>query len=392
MRISALFLLLNVYLEVLAYQPVITPNGSTLPFTLEEGWKVFRLVAEPIKGEFAPGFNVNLWGYNGQSPGPTIEAVEGDKVRILVTNHLVEPTTVHWHGILLPNGMDGVTGVTQKPILPGQTFKYEFILRQSGTYMYHPHFDDLTQIGLGMMGFFIIHPKEETAPVSRDFAIMLMEWDIPAGASMPDPFSLDFNYFTFNTCVYPKADPLWIKQGEKVRIRLGNLSMNSHPIHLHGFIFNLVAMGARRMPAAAQYEAVTVNVPVGETREIEFIADALGDWPLHCHKAHHTMNGMVHALPNLLGVKEADQKKLQKLIPGIHLMGETGMGEMFGMRMKTPANFLAPGQPGPFGTIELSGMFTLVKVRKDLGKEASLWYVHPQGTVAELVEGEKTDG
>src|SRR6266566_2640043 len=143
--------------------PVVTPNGSTLAWTMEDGFKTFHLVAEPVKREFAPGMVINCWGYNGQSPGPTIEVVEGDRVRIYVTNKLPEPTSVHWHGILLPNGMDGVAGLNQKAIPPGETFKYEFTLRQHGTHMYHPHFDEMVQIGLGMMGLFIIHPRDPGA-------------------------------------------------------------------------------------------------------------------------------------------------------------------------------------------------------------------------------------
>src|SRR5581483_5987293 len=236
------------------------------------------------------------------TPGPTIEAVEGDRIRILVTNKLPEPTTVHWHGLLLPNGMDGVTGLNQKPILPGETFQYEFTLKQSGTYMYHPHYDETIQAALGMMGFFIIHPKNPTQEekVDRDFAIMLHEWFIPIGASSPDPLvMLDFNYFTFNSTIWPGSHPLVVKKGEKVRIRLGNLSMDSHPIHLHGYHFNVVAQGASRMNPSAQYEAVTINVPVGDTRTIEFVADAPGDWAFHCHKTHHVMNGMEHDIPNM---------------------------------------------------------------------------------------------
>jgi len=122
-----------------SYAPVITPNGTSLPWKWENGAKAFHLVAEPVKREFAPGLAVNCWGYNGQTPGPTIEAVEGDRVRIYVTNKLPEPTSVHWHGMILPNGMDGVAGLNQKPIQPGETFKYEFTLRQHGTQMYHPH-------------------------------------------------------------------------------------------------------------------------------------------------------------------------------------------------------------------------------------------------------------
>jgi Putative multicopper oxidases len=219
---SSLLILMSVASFVEAtpspYTPVITPNGSSLPWTMKDGFKVFHLIAEPVKREFAPGLVVNCWGYNGQTPGPTIEAVEGDKIRILVTNNLPESTTVHWHGILLPNGMDGVTGLNQPPIRPGETFKYEFTLRQSGTFMYHPHFDEMTQIALGMMGFFIIHPKNPTAEkkVDRDFAIMLMEWAIPPGATTPNPMvMLDFNYFTFNSTVYPRTESLVVKKGKR---------------------------------------------------------------------------------------------------------------------------------------------------------------------------------
>jgi FtsP/CotA-like multicopper oxidase with cupredoxin domain len=377
-----------------SYIPVITPNVSTLDWTSENGVKVYHLVAEPLKREFSPGMSVNCWGYNGQSPGPTIEAVEGDRVRILVTNHLPEPTTVHWHGLILPNGMDGVTGLTQRPIQPGETFKYEFTLRQTGTYMYHPHYDDMTQIAMGMMGFFIIHPRSpsDEERVDRDFAIMLHEWAIPVGASTPDPMVMvDFNYFTFNSKVWPGVDSLVIKKDQKVRIRLGNLSMNSHPIHLHGYEFTVVARGARRMKPSAQYESVTVNVPVGSTREIEFMAHEPGDWALHCHKSHHVMNGMEHEIPNLIGVHQKNSiATLQKLFPNYMPMGSSGMGEMFQMsahhQLKGLTNYLQPGSPGPYGVIELSGMFTLVKVREGLiNYDDPGWYQPPAGTVAERV-------
>lgn len=374
-----------------AYTPVVTPNGSTLSWTMEEGVKVFRLTAEPVKREFAPGMVVNCWGYNGQTPGPTIEAVEGDRVRILVTNHLPEPTTVHWHGILLPNGMDGVSGLNQPPIPPGETFQYEFTLRQSGTHMYHPHYDELTQVALGMMGFFIIHPKDPTEEerVDRDFALMLYEWAIPIGGATPNPLVMtDFNYFTFNSKVWPGTDSLVVKKGEKVRIRFGNLSMNSHPIHLHGYEFTVVAQGARRMKPSAQFETVTINVPVGGTNDIEFVADAPGDWALHCHKSHHTMNGMEHDIPNVLGVNQkAVEDKIRKLFPGYMAMGSAGMGEMYEMQShharKGPANYLRMGSPGQFGIIELSGMFTVFKVREGITdyKDPG-WYENPPGTVA----------
>src|SRR6202521_4293856 len=150
------------------------------------------------------------WGYNGQVPGPTIEAVEGDRIRILVTNKLPAATSVHWHGVRVPNGMDGVSGLTQPMIAPGETFQYEFTLRQHGTQMYHPHFDEMTQIAMGMMGFFVIHPRDPgAARVDRNFCIFLHEWAIRTGSARPDPTVMtDFNVFTFNGRVYPGTSPL----------------------------------------------------------------------------------------------------------------------------------------------------------------------------------------
>ncbi len=376
-----------------SYIPVVTPNGTTLSWTVEGGVKVFHLTAEPVKREFSPGFIVNCWGYNGQTPGPTIEAVEGDRVRIYVTNKLPAATTVHWHGLYLPSGMDGVSGLNQRPILPDETFVYEFTLRQSGTHMYHPHYDEMTQIGMGMMGFFIIHPKEPSAEekVDRDFAIMLHEWFVPIGGATPNAsVMLDFNYFTFNSTMWPKTEALVVKKGEKVRVRLANLSMDSHPIHLHGYEFTVTAQGAQRMPLSARYQAVTVAVPVGDTRELEFVATEPGDWAFHCHKTHHVMAGMAHDIPNMLGVDQSGlQEKIRKFLPNYMSMGESGMGEMFEMgdAMESPPNYIKIGSTGPFGIIQMSGMFTVLKVRETLnGYNDPGWYKHPPGTVAEAAK------
>lgn len=390
------------------YTPVITPNVGSLPWEMDGDIKVFHLIAEPIRREFAPGFWVNCWGYNGSSPGPTIEAVEGDTVRIFVTNNLNEPTSVHWHGLILPNGMDGVAGLTQKAIPPGETFKYEFTLKQNGTFMYHPHADEMTQVALGMMGFFIIHPKGEEDPwVDRDFAIFLHEWRIPMGAKTPVPFEmLDFNVFTFNSTLFPKIESLVAKMGDRVRIRLGNVMMNSHPIHLHGHEFLVTRRGAKRLSPAAQYSEVTVTVSPGETRDIEFIADNPGDWAFHCHKSHHTMNQMQHDLPNLTGINKEDiENRIKQFFPEfMGLMNINGMGDMFDMygssqmergeKMTFPANLSPIGSPGPFGVIELGGMFTVLKVREGLTSYVDPgWYKHPKGTVAESInENENMHG
>eukprot|EP01034_Spumella_vulgaris_P041964 gene41964-52016_t len=163
------------------YNPVVTLNGWTLPWRMNNGVKEFHLVAEPVVREMAPGFKVNMWGYNGQSPGPTIEVVEGDRVRIFVTNKLPEHTTIHWHGQRLPNGMDGVGGLTQKQIPVGKTFVYEFVARRPGTFMYHPHADEMTQMAMGMMGLWVTHPRAKHPlidEVQRDFCFLLNAFDV----------------------------------------------------------------------------------------------------------------------------------------------------------------------------------------------------------------------
>jgi FtsP/CotA-like multicopper oxidase with cupredoxin domain len=352
----------------LGYTPVVTPNGSTLPWTMEEGVKVFRITAEPVKREFAPGMIVNCWGYSGQCHGPTIEAVEGDRVRFYVTNKLPERTSMHWHGVLVPNGMDGVGGLTQPHIEPGETYVYEFTLRQHGTLMYHPHSDEMVQMAMGMMGFFIIHPKKPEKPaIDRDFCIFLQEWSIPPGGATPNPMvMLDFNTFTFNAKAWPGTAPLVVKTGQRVRVRLANLSMDNHPIHLHGFNFEVAATDGGKIPKAARWRETTVDVPVGTTREIELTVDQPGDWIFHCHKSHHTMNAMGHDVPNMLGVSQKGvEEKVRKQLPGYMAMGEAGMGNM--MDMGRPKNTLPMmAGKGKYGPIEMGGMFTILKVRDSL--------------------------
>ncbi len=369
--------------------PVITPNGSTLPWTMDGDVKVFHLTAEPVRREFAPGMTVNCWGYNGLTPGPTIEAVEGDHVRILVTNRLPEPTSIHWHGIFLPNGMDGVGGLTQPHIPPGETYAYEFPLRQHGTFMYHPHSDELLQLALGMMGFLIIHPKTPEPPaVDRDFCIMLHEWFIEPGSATPNPFVMtDFNTFTFNSRVFPAIDHLIVRRGDRVRLRFANLSMDSHPIHIHGHRFWITGSDGGRIPPSAWVPETTVNVPVGATRDVEFDADLPGDWALHCHKSHHTMGPMGHDLPVMVGVSQSGiETRVRRLLPDYMAMGESGMAEhaRHAQRLPLPHNTLPmmTGE-GPFGPIEMGGMFTVIKIRDNLSSydQDPGWYDHPPGTV-----------
>jgi len=383
------------------YTPVITPNGETLDWRIVDGRKVGHLVVEEIDHEFAPGLRAKCWGYNGRTSGPTIEAVEGDRLRIYVTNRLIAPTTIHWHGVLVPNGMDGVTGLNQRPIPPGETFKYEFTLRQFGTHMYHSHFDEMTQQAMGLMGMFIIHPRKPAGPrIDRDFAIMLSEWRIDPGTSRPNPNEMtDFNLFTMNSKAYPATAPLIVKKGERVRIRFGNLgAMDHHPIHLHGYTFRVVETDGGPVAQGAQELVNTVLVSVGATRAIEFVADEPGDWAMHCHMTHHAMNQMGHSFPNVLGVEtgDHDQAVRKSLLPGYMTMGEAGMGGMGEMGMRVPANSIPMvGAEGPFSYIDMGGMFTILKVREGLTNyDDPGWYKHPPGTVADTakVEELKRDG
>ncbi len=379
------------------YQPVVTLNGWALPWRRNGDWKEFHIVAEPVVREMAPGMKAHLWGYNGQSPGPTIEAVEGDKVRIFVTNKLPEHTTIHWHGMLLPCGMDGVGGLTQPQIKPGKTFVYEFELKKSGTFMYHPHADEMVQMAMGMMGIFIVHPRDpKFMRVDRDFVFLLNAFDVTPGSYVPKINTmLDFNLWGFNSRVFPGIDHLVVRQGDRVRVRIGNLTMTNHPIHMHGYHFWVTCTDGGWVPESARWPETTVDMPVGAMRAYEFVADAPGDWALHCHKSHHTMNAMGHEVKTYIGVDQKELKqKISRLVGGGYMpMGARGMAEMGEMEMAAPDNTL-PMMTGfaQFGPVEMGGMFTVVKVREGLAandyKDPG-WYKHPQGTVAWEWEGEK---
>ncbi len=376
------------------YTPVITPNGAALPFRVVQGVKVFHLVAEPLQHEFAPGLTAECWGFNGRTPGPTIEAVEGDRVRIYVTNRLPAATSVHWHGILLPSGMDGVSGLSQAPIPAGATFKYEFTLRQHGTFMYHSHRDEMTQQALGMMGMFIVHPRISARRPDRDFVLLSSEWKVLPGARRPDPNEmLEFNVLTFNGKAFPGTAPLMVKQNDHVRIRLGNLSaMSHHSIHIHGHAWTLTETDGGVIPPSARWPEVTQLVPVGCTRTMEFIADNPGDWALHCHMSHHTMTQMGHSGINMLGVDAAAvDRAVQPILPSYMTMGTDGMGDMGEMGMPVPPNSTPMfGTTGPYGYIDMGGMFTVLKVRPMLraGDEAR-WWEPPAGTLAQAARPEE---
>ena len=365
---------------------VIVPNGTVLPLRERDGVKIGHLVAREVEHEFAPGLRARVWAYNGGTPGPVIECVEGDRLRIYVTNQLPEPTTVHWHGLVVPNGMDGVSGLNQRPIPPKATWVYELTMKQVGTFMYHSHYDEMTQIALGLVGMIVVHPRAQRGPrVARDFVMMAHEWKIDVGARRPDPNAMaDFTVLTFNGKAHPATDALVVGKGERVRIRFGNLGpMDHHPIHLHGVSFEVTATDGGPVPEGARWPETTVLLPVGSTRTIELVPDELGDWAMHCHMTHHVMTQMGHGAPNMVGtVTKKLDARMKRVEPGFMSMGQSGMGGMDDMKMPVPPNSLPmKGGPGPYGSVDMGGMFSILKVRDDPARaDPKGWYSPPPGT------------
>tara|TARA_R110002072_G_scaffold28296_8_gene91084 strand:- start:5645 stop:6685 length:1041 start_codon:yes stop_codon:yes gene_type:complete len=295
---------------------VETLGSPPLGYTLDGEVKVFELVAQPVWQEFTDGDMSNLvlpemaehmnmpskmarsvsfprkvlaWGYNGLAPGPTLECTEGDRIRVLLKNELPEPTSIHWHGLECPNPQDGAAPETHAPVLPGETHVYEFTLYQSGTLMYHSGFNVAKQDTLGLGGLLVVHPLRPEARPDREFAIMQQGWALRPGNPHPSVMGMEINFLTFNGKVAPSIPIIEVKQGQRVRIRQGNLSMLSHPIHFHGYTFKIVGTDGGPIPESAQWPAVTVSVPPGSTRDLEFVAWNPGVWRLHCHKLHHVM-------------------------------------------------------------------------------------------------------
>lgn len=302
--------------ETSGFLPVVTPDLPDLPFELDNGVKVFHLIAEPVKREFLPGWTFDCWGFNGTVPGPTIQVFQGDRVRIVVDNHLPEATTIHWHGFEIPIAMDGVPGVVQTPIPPGGRFVYEFTLHQEGTYFYHSHL--AMQEMMGMLGMFIMHPKKAYQPcVDKDFGLMVQEWSILPNNTVPNTLSMEFNWFTINGRSGPATTPLIVRLGDRVRIRFVNLSMDHHPMHLHGNTFFTTGTEGGRAPESTWRPENTVLVGVAQARDVEFVAKYPGDWLLHCHLPHHMMNHMA--------------SMVRPLTPGTGMPAGLSMGDGMGM-------------------------------------------------------------
>lgn len=269
------------------------PDLNKLEWKMVRGAKEFHLRPMVVKQEFLPGVFMNVWGFNGGMPGPTIEVNQGDRVRIIVHNELPEPTSMHWHGLEIPVAMDGVPYLVQNLIPPGQSFVYEFDLHQTGSFFYHAHVP--MQEAMGMVGFFIIHPKVAyDPPCDRDFGLIYQNFYIPPNADTADTSLMDWNWHTINGRSGPYSTPMVVKHGERVRVRLLDFSpMQHHPIHFHGHTFWLTGTEAGRIPHQAWTPRNTTLVGVAMVQDFEFIANNPGDWIFHCHMVHHMMNHMV---------------------------------------------------------------------------------------------------
>lgn len=273
--------------------PFLAPDLEKLPFELKNGVKEFQLVAQPVRRELLPGYWMNFYGYNGSMPGPVIEVVQGDRIRLVVTNELPEDTVVHCHGFELPIQYDGSSELVQNMIRPGKSFVYEFDVHEEGTFFYHSHVP--MQEAFGMVGWIIVHPKKAwSPPVDRDFGLIFQNFFIDATRTVPDSWRMDWNWHTINGRSGPYTTPLVVKHGERVRIRIMNFSsMQHHPIHLHGHTFWITGHEGARAPKSAWVPRNTELIGIAQATDFEFIANNPGDWMFHCHMVHHMMNHMV---------------------------------------------------------------------------------------------------
>jgi FtsP/CotA-like multicopper oxidase with cupredoxin domain len=271
--------------------PVVTTDVGDLPYEMDGNVKVFRLTAHVFQRQIAPDKTIDVWGFNGSAPGPTIQVTQGDTIRVYFKNELPEPSSIHWHGFEDLIGNDGMPGISQEPVMPGETFVYNFNIRQEGTFFYHSHM--AMQEMAGMLGAVIMHPSVPYRPhCDKDFVIHLQEYAVLPNSTTPNTMMMEFNWLLLNGKAGPATTPLIVRQGDRVRIRFVNLGMDHHPMHVHGHTFYITGTEGGRIPESAWWPGNTVLVGVAQARDVEFIADSPGDWMLHCHLPHHMMNQM----------------------------------------------------------------------------------------------------
>ena len=320
---------------------VLTPDVPKMPWHMDNGVKVFNVTVEHVRTEFIPGRIVDAWGFNGSVPGPTIEVIEGDRVRLNVENKLPEGFSMHWHGLEIPFEMDGMPGISQDLIPPGGRFAYEFTLRQNGTFFYHSHM--AMQEMMGLIGLFIIHPRQAHAPrVDRDFGLVLQGWAILPNNTIPNSMAMEFNWLTINGKAGPATTPMLVKRGERVRIRIVNLGMDHHPMHIHGHQFYVTGTEGGRIQTTAVQPENTVLVGVAQARDIEFVADNPGDWHFHCHLPHHMMNQMASMVGPLM-MSHANMARPGSMTGGLGIIEGRATGESAGTAFGRDINIGAGG-------------------------------------------------
>ncbi len=253
---------------------------------MDRGVKVYDLTCSEIEWEVAPGKRMKAWVYNEQLPGPQVRVREGDRVRINVRNQLPESTCVHFHGLEVPNDQDGVPFITQKPIKPGASHTYEFTVPNPGSHMYHSHHNAAKQVGMGLLGAFIVEPKDPGSEPDVDIDTVMILNDMAHG-------------YTLNGKGFPATEPIVAKRGQKIRIRFMNEGMQIHPMHLHGMHMTVIAKDGWNQPAP--WKCDTLNIAPGERWDVLVNATNPGTWAFHCHilthaESEHGMFGMVTAL------------------------------------------------------------------------------------------------
>ena len=324
---------------------VVTPDIPKMPWRMENGVKVFDISVEHVRTEFVPGRIVDAWGFNGSVPGPTIEVIEGDRVRLNVENRLPEGFSMHWHGLEIPFEMDGMPGISQELIPPGGRFTYEFTLHQNGTFFYHSHM--AMQEMMGLIGLFIIHPQQPHAPqVDRDFGLILQEWAILPNNTIPNSLAMEFNWLTINGKAGPATTPMLVKLGERVRIRIVNLGMDHHPMHIHGHQFYITGTEGGRIRTTAVEPGNTVLVGVAQARDVEFVANNPGDWHFHCHLPHHMMNQMASMVGPAM-MSHANMLRPGSMTSGLGIVEGRATGEGAGAAFGRDINIGAADRVAP---------------------------------------------
>ena len=262
-------------------------KGNQLLVPVMDGkTKVFTLTARPIKWETAPGTIANAWAYNDQVPGPMIRVKQGDRVRVVLKNGLPESTSIHFHGLMVPNDQDGVPFITQPPVKPGASYTYEFTVRNAGSNMYHSHHNSTKQVGMGLLGAFIVDPTSPRAIERADIDHVMILNDSGQG-------------YTLNGKGFPATEPIVAKRGQKVRIRFMNEGIMIHPMHLHGMPMTVISKDG--WPQPMPWKCDTLNIAPGERWDVIVDCTELGTWAFHCHilphaESDHGMFGMVTAL------------------------------------------------------------------------------------------------